>query len=225
MKALIRLQLDDRPGTLAKAAAAIAQAGGDIVAVDVVERGNSQVIDDFIVDLGDRGPLDLELMANRLRNEPGIVIECLRPTPQAELHRELELLTRLAVDPRPSLDLLVRLVPAIVRCDWVVVISSAGLGVGVTHASIAGPRIRWTSLPWLPLGEAAAIDSDGQWVPSQWYGDELAFAAAPIDSQTTILACRGRGPSFLRQEIAHLGQLATLAGQLLTINVRVARAS
>lgn len=225
MKALIRLVLDDHPGALAQVAAAIAQAGGDIVAVDVVERGGSRVIDDFIVDVNGHDPIDLELMANRLRNEPGIVIECLRPTPQAELHRELELLTRLAVDPRPSLDLLVRLVPAIVRCDWAVVVSSAGIGVGVTHASIAGPRIRWTSLPWLPLGEAATVDSDGQWVPSRWYGDQLAFAAAPIDSQTTILACRGNGPSFLRQEITHLGQLATLAGQLLTINVKAARAS
>ena len=225
MKALIRLVLDDRPGALAQAATAIAQAGGDIVAVDVVERGDFQVIDDFVVDLNDRDHIDLELMANRLRNEPGVGIECIRLTPQVELHRELELLTRLAVDPKPSLDLLVRLVPEIVRCDWAVVISSAGIGVGVTHASIAGPRIRWTTLPWLPLGEAAAIDPDERWLPSGWNGDELAFAAAPIDSRTTILTCRTGGPAFLRQELAHLGQLATLAGQLLTMTVKAARTS
>ena len=225
MKALIRLVLDDRPGALAQAAAAIAQAGADIVAVDVVERDGSQVVDDFIVELKDHAGISLEPLANRLRREPGIVIDCLRPTPQAELHRELELLTRLAVDQKPSLDLLVRLIPAIVRCDWAVMISSAGIGVGVTHASIAGPRIRWTSLPWLPLSEAAAIDPDGQWVPWRWYSDGVAFGAAPIDSKTTILACRSDGPSFLKQEISHLGQLATLAGQLLTNNARAIRAS
>ena len=218
MRVLVRLVLDDRPGALSRAGAAIAEAGGDIVAMDVVDRDQSTVTDDFVVELnpGDSG--DLGTLANRLSEVPGVVVECVRPTPQAQLHRELELITTLAVDPKPSLDrldLLARLVPAIIRCDWAVVVSSAGAAVGITHSSVSGPRIRWASLPWLPLREATTIDPDEQWVPSAWHGPKLALAAAPIDPRTSVLACRSEGPEFRPPEVVQLDQLGALAGRLL----------
>jgi hypothetical protein len=218
VRVLVRLVLEDRPGALSRAAAAIAEVGGDIVTMDVVDRNHSTVTDDFTVELSSESSVDLEGIGSRLGEVPGVVVECLRPTPQAELQTELELITRLAVDSRLSLDrldLLARLTPAIIRCDWAAILTSSGSAVGITQSSISGPRIRWTNLPWLPLGGATTLDPHESWVPSAWHGAGLlALAAAPIDPRTSVLACRNGGPDFRPREVVELGQVAALAGRL-----------
>lgn len=218
MRVLVRLVLEDRPGALSRAAAAIAAVGGDIVTMDVVDRNHSTVTDDFVVELGHGSPVDLEGMASRLGEEPGVVVECLRPTPRGELQSELELITRLASDSRLSLDrldLLARLTPAIIRCDWAAILTSSGSAVGITQSSLSGPRIRWTNLPWLPLGGPTTLDPHEPWVPSAWHGGgSLALGAAPIDPRTSVLACRNGGPDFRPREVVQLGQLGALAGRL-----------
>lgn len=225
MFVLVRLVLDDRPGALARAAGAIAEAGGDIVAMDVVDRDGGSVTDDFVVELSSGGSGDLDALADRLNGVSGLVVECVRPTPEAELHRELELITTFAVDGIPSLDrldLLARLVPAIVYCDWAAVLTGTGSTVGITHSSGSGPRIRWTSLPWLPLSSATALEFDERWVPLGWQrGETLALAAAPINRQTHVLVCRSSGPHFRTREVALLGQLGALAGRSLPTHGRV----
>jgi hypothetical protein len=219
MLVLARLVLDDRPGALARAAGAIAEVGGDIVEMDVVDRDDSTVTDDFVIELSPRNSGNPQALARRLSEVPGVVVECIRRTPDAELHRELEAITTLAVGAKPSLDrldLLARLIPSILRCDWAAVLSCAGSAVGITHSSSSGPRIRWTSLPWLPLRAATTLDFDERWVPSAWQrGGPLALAAAPINLQTNVLACRSSGPQFRPREVVQLGQLAGLAGRFL----------
>lgn len=204
--------LDDRPGALSHATAAIADVGGNILGMDVVDGDGTTIVDDFIVQLDAPEP---ECLAQRLGSLPGVVVECVRVARQTDLHRELELISTFAANPKPSLDLLARLVPAIVRCDWAVVVSSAGSAVGTTHASGHGPRIRWSSLPWLPLTTARTLDAGEDWVPSAWQSEALSLAAAPVDSETNVLACRGAGPAFRPREVNRLSQLGQLAGRLL----------
>jgi hypothetical protein len=96
-----------------------------------------------------------------------------------------------------------------------VIISSAGSGVAVTHASTNGPRVRWTSLPWMPLQHATTLDADESWVPSSLHSEKLSLSAAPVDERTSVLACRFEGPSFRRQEVERLARLGRLAGSLL----------
>lgn len=212
MQILVRLILDDRPGALSHAAAAIADIGGNILGMDVVDHDGTTVVDDFVVQLHDAKPAEL---AQLLASLPGTLVECVRVTPQTELHRELELISTLAAAERPSLDLLARLVPAIVRCDWAVVISSGNSAATITYASVHGPRIRWTSLPWLPLEKAMTLDANEDWVPSSLQSDALSLAAAPVNSETSVLACREEGPSFRPREVERLAQLGQLAGRLL----------
>jgi hypothetical protein len=212
MQVLVRLILDDRPGSLSSATAAIARIGGNILAMDVVDREGSSVVDDFVIQLDD---LDTEQISQALSGEPGIVVDCVRVTPQVELHRELELISTIATSPRPSLELLARLVPAIVFCDWAVIISSVDSGVAVTHASTNGPRVRWTSLPWMPLAAATTLDADERWVPSSLHSEKLSLCAVPVDARTSVLASRFEGPSFRRQEVERLARLGQLAGSLL----------
>lgn len=212
MQVLIRLILDDRPGALSHATAAIAEVGGNILGMDIVERDGATVVDDFVVQIDDRDPDEL---AQLLASRPGVVVECVRSTPEVELHRELEMISSLADDSKPNLDLLARLVPAIIRCDWAVVVSSAGPASVITHASMNGPRIRWNTLPWMPLERATTLDASEDWVPSSPHPDVVTLAAAPIDVTTGILVCRWEGPTFRSREIEHLAQLARLAGRLM----------
>jgi hypothetical protein len=65
--------LPDRPGALGLVAARIGSVGGDIVGIDVLERGESVAVDEFAVELPD---LDLlELMAREIEQVDGVSIE------------------------------------------------------------------------------------------------------------------------------------------------------
>ena len=209
---LVRLILDDRPGALAHAAGAIADIGGNIVSMDVVEHGDKTVVDDFIVQLTDE---TTDRIVEHLSSMPGIEVECVRTTPVTELHQELELISTLATVTQPSLDLFARLIPAIVRCDWAVVVSSVNAAPTITYASVRGPRMRWTSLPWLPLAKAELLDASEDWVPTSLQSKSLSLVAAPVNLETSVLACREDGPRFRSREIDRVAQLAHLAGRLL----------
>lgn len=211
MDVLLRLILADKPGALAHATAAIAEVGGNIRAMDVVDGDGTTVVDDFVVELEGTEP---EFLAQLLASLPSTHVECVRVSPQMELHRELELISTFAADPT-SLDLLARLVPAIIRCDWAVVISSIGSAVAVTHASLKGPRIRWTDLPWLPLEKATVLEASEDWVPSFRHSVNMALAAAPVNVETSVLACREAGPAFRPREVDRLEQLGQLVGHLV----------
>jgi hypothetical protein len=52
-------------------------------------------------------------------------------------------------------------------------------------------------------------------VPSSWHVETLSLAAAPADSETSVLACRGTGPAFRPREVNRLAQLSQSAGRLL----------
>lgn len=49
MEIMLRCDLPDRPGALASLAGAVADAGGDIQAVDVVEQAEGRALDDLVV--------------------------------------------------------------------------------------------------------------------------------------------------------------------------------
>ncbi len=57
MEVMLRCQLPDRPGALAALAGAVADAGGDIEAVDVVEVSEGHALDDLFVLVGPPGGL------------------------------------------------------------------------------------------------------------------------------------------------------------------------
>ncbi|HVM40743.1 MAG TPA: NAD-dependent malic enzyme [Acidimicrobiia bacterium] len=50
---LIRIEVDDEPGTLGRLATAIGEAGGNITAIDIVESGGGVVVEDLSVDARD----------------------------------------------------------------------------------------------------------------------------------------------------------------------------
>jgi len=207
MSYLLRVVLPDRPGMLGAVATAIGEAGGDIVSLDVVERGPEGAVDDLLVQLPPGGLADV--LITSAQSVPGVVVESLRPYLGADdLHRDLELVDELAAAPADALQLLVDLAPGVFRAGWALLIGPDG----VLAASAGSPDLAGVRLPWLPLTTARRMDFKEQWVPERWdvLGTELA--AAPVGSpDRVILVGRPGGPRFRASEVLRLAHLSGIA--------------
>jgi hypothetical protein len=207
---LLRVTLADRPGALGALASAIAEGGGDITAVDVVERSGSVAVDDVLVDAADAASADSIL--SHVSAVQAVTVEAWQPFSEGDQLRDgLDVVDGLGATASRALAAIVRMAPAVVRAHWVVIIDDVNRGVAITQASAGAPWVRWAALPWLPLGSADRIDADPSWLPHDWgAGPELA--AAPIgDSSMVLLAVRPNGPRFRQGEIARLANLAAVA--------------
>lgn len=80
---LTRVRLPDRPGALGLVASRIGAVGGDIVAVDIVARGDGSAIDEFVIDLA--GDHLVALLRREIREVDGVVVEDLRAV-DADVH-------------------------------------------------------------------------------------------------------------------------------------------
>jgi hypothetical protein len=207
---LLRVTVPDRPGSLGSLASAIGEAGGDITAVDVVERGRAGAVDDVLIDIDDDGGSDR--IRSSLQRLPGVVVESFQPfTEGDQLSDGLNVVDGLLATSSRALAAIVRMAPAVVRARWVVVLNVVNGGAATSQASAGAPWVRWAALPWLPLRSAGRIEVDASWVPHGW-GESPELAAAPVVGSTLVLlAIRTSGPRFRPTEVAKLANLAALA--------------
>ena len=205
MSYLLRLVLPDRPGMLGAVATALGGAGGDILSLDVVERGPDGAVDDVVVALPPGGLPDA--LITSAQSVPGVVVESLRPYyGGSDLHRDLELVEALAADTDSAFALLVAHTPGVFRAGWALLLEA---GPTVLHASAGAPDVHGIDLPWLPLGSACRLEPGDAWVPESWdlIGTELV--AAPVGGpHRAVLVGRPGGPRFRGSEVLRLGHLA-----------------
>lgn len=214
MSYLLRVLLPDRPGMLGAVATALGEAGGDIVSLDVVERGHEGAVDDLVVALTPGRPADVLITA--AQSIEGVVVESLRPYYGGEdLHRDLELVDELAGEPARGLALLTANAPGVFRAGWAVLVTAtqdAERAAVVLHASPGAPDIEGLTLPWLPLANARRLDVGEQWVPERWNVLGMELAAAPVGSpEQAVLVGRPGGPRFRASEVLRLAHLAGIA--------------
>ena len=76
----MRITLPDRPGSLGAVATAMGKVGGDINAVEIVEKRDGSVVDDFIVDMP---PNQLpETIVTACQNLEGVKVEWISRYPE-----------------------------------------------------------------------------------------------------------------------------------------------
>ena len=214
---LLRVQLDDRPGSLGALAVALGSVGADILSLDVVERGAGYAIDDLVVDLPATAMPDALITAAQALK--GVRVDTIRPhTGLLEAHRELELLDHVATarGRANKLQTLVDEVPRVLRVGWCSVVRLDDSGLQRIVGGNAAPETMVGSVPWLPIEQAAALDATEEWVPQLWQDLDTALAAAPLgDPHTAMVLGRPGGPEFRPSEVARLGYLADIVANIV----------
>ena len=73
---VVRIRLPDRPGALGQVASRIGAVGGDIVAIDILDRSRGRAIDEFVLELS--GDHLVELLRNEIHEVDGAQVEDIR---------------------------------------------------------------------------------------------------------------------------------------------------
>ena len=214
---LLRVELEDRPGSLGSLAVALGSVGADILSLDVVERGTGYAVDDLVVDLPAGAMPDMLITAAEQLN--GVYVDSIRPyTGLLEAHRELELIDHIAAadGKAKKLQVLADEAPRVLRVGWCTVVRLSESGPDRIVGSHGAPETQAAETPWLPLDDAEALDGEAEWAPQLWRDMNTTLAAAPLgDSRTAVVLGRPGGPLFRPSEVARLGYLAGIVATIL----------
>ena len=97
----MRIWLDDRPGALGAVASRIGSVKGDLVGIEILERGAGRVIDELIVDLPNDEMVDL--MVREVQEVDGVDVENVSIEPNSEKDLRLDpILTAAAIVEKES---------------------------------------------------------------------------------------------------------------------------
>ena len=195
MPFLLRVELPDVPGSLGRVATAIGEAGGDIEAIEIVEKLHQGVaVDDVLLETAPGAMPDSIVSAcNALAGVRVLWIS--RYAAGGNVFLDLEAIEDLTAHPAEAPDRLVDLLPIVFRSDWGARVHRER---GPIHRTEGAP----TDVPWARLDSAARLAVD----------DEVTlFAAARLRDDEILVIGRRGGPEFLDSELARLGHLAALA--------------
>jgi hypothetical protein len=197
---VMRLWLPDRPGALGAVASRIGAVRGDLVGIDILERGAGRVIDELVVDLPDDDLLDL--LVREVDQVDGVDVEDVRPAPDLlhdprldALHAAQRLVA--ASCPEDLIDELVERAGRDFEADWVVLLDPDG--PAVTAAAGGHPPVAWLAAF---AGGAAHMKTDGG-------PEDVSWAALPVAGLSLLLGRQGR--PFRARERHQVAALADIA--------------
>jgi hypothetical protein len=204
---LMRVRLPDRPGSLGAVATAMGEVGGDINAVEIVEKGDGVVVDDFIVDLPP-GALP-ENIVTACQTLEGVRVEWISRYPEGGgLQSDLEALERMTADPARAAETLVALCPVVFRSHWSVLLQIEDGAARPTSTTTLAPDLTpEVAATFGPFDATHRVDLPSGWSPG--WGD-TTLVVTPLTGDRAIAIGRLGGPAFLESEIARLHHLAAL---------------
>jgi len=207
---VIRLWLPDIPGTLGRVAAAIGQVGGDVIGIEILERGASMAIDELTVSLPADASLDALISA--VGRVDGVTIEDVYPVETDRSEQSvlaLDVAARIMETDEPNrLDAACALLRKLLHADWCVITNA-------TDAANASPIARSGELPDLQW-VSAFLDGSSHLPPDIAQEHTPAdIAWAPISGlDATIVLSRQRG-AFRLRERQHLSLIARIVAMAL----------
>jgi hypothetical protein len=199
---VVRVWLPDRPGALGAVASRIGAVRGDVIAVDVLERGGGRAVDEITVELDDDALVDL--LVDEIGEVDGVDVEDVRPHHGDGTDRAVAALSvsRAIIEVGDVDDLhrvLCRDVRRLLGADWVAVVDLEHQQV-VASAGTAVPDEGWLyAFMHASESEVGAVD-------------ELAYC--PIDrvNPTSLVVARVR-PPLRAVERSVIEELAGLAAR------------
>ena len=199
MPYLLRVSLPDIPGSLGRLATAIGEAGGDIEAIEIVEKlyDGTAVDDVFLEMVGGAMP---DAVVSACTSVEGVeVLWINRYAAGGNVFLDLEAVEDLTAHKGTALDRLVDLLPVVFRSDWGARIHRTS---GVRRATETAPD----ELVFVELDEPAQVDDQ----------DHDMVVACPLGADEILLIGRRGGPAFLDSELARLEHLSNLARSIAT---------
>ncbi len=205
---VVRVWLPDRPGALGQVASRIGAVRGDVVGIDILERGAGRAIDELVVQLPDASLVSLLLA--EIDQVDGVDVEDVRPAPGELQDPRLDALetAALLVGACGEGDLLAALVAHARRdfgAEWSVVVD---LDERALLASDGSPPPPGWLVAFVTGSQSSAAVSSGECGP-----DDVAWAPL-AGSRLALLLGRQRRP-FRARERHQLGALARIAQHVL----------
>jgi hypothetical protein len=201
---VVRVWLPDRPGALGAVASRIGAVKGDLVGIDILERGGGLAIDELVVDLPSADLVPM--LVSEMQQVDGVDVEDVRPgTDSVDDASKDALAAAVVLVEQGTVDgLLAVLAQHAGGCfgaDWAVVVDVDG-SVALASAG-APPPAAW-------LGAFLAGSRSSERVASGECGpDDMAWATLPTPDLALLLGRRGR--PFRSRERRQLAALARIA--------------
>jgi hypothetical protein len=203
---VVRVWVPDRPGALGAVASRIGAVRGDLIGVDILERGAGRAIDELVVELPDASLLDL--MVSEVNEVDGVDVEDVREVPGAPVDPRLDALETAAYlverhDPNDLLRALVAHAGKDFEADWAAVVDPSApqplTSVGVT------PPDAWV-FAFVKGARASVAGQQGSGAASP---SDVAWADMEVASLVVVLGRDGR--PFRTRERRQLSALARIA--------------
>lgn len=143
---VLRVWLPDRPGALGAVASRIGAVHGDVIGIDIIERGAGRAVDELVVDLPDESLIDLLL--GEVGHVEGVDVEDVRVLdgpPENTTVLALELAASLrSASGTDRLEQVVAAARQLLHGDWAAVVD-AETGAVTTSCGDALPADGWIS--------------------------------------------------------------------------------
>jgi hypothetical protein len=200
---LLRVWVPDRPGALGAVASRIGAVRGDLIGIDILERGAGRAIDELVVELPDESLVPL--LVSEVSEVDGVDVEDVRPALSSVVDPRLDALETAAflVDQLSVPELLEALARRSSRdfqSDWAVVLDLEAPSPMVEVGS--APPAAW--LQAFVAGSRASVGVVGG-------PDDMAWAELGAADLVILLGRRGR--PFRARERRQLAALARIVDQ------------
>lgn len=184
---VVRVWVPDRPGALGAVASRIGAVRGDLVGVDILERGGGRAIDELVVDLPSHDLVPL--LVAEMGQVDGVDVEDVRPAPGFVSDPRLDALETAAVlveqgSVEALLGLLAERARADFQADWAVVLDLVSARAVATAGTAPDPK--WLGA-FLEGAGSSAVLSTGNGGP-----DDMAWASLAPGELSVVLGRLGR---------------------------------
>ncbi|MGH9280213.1 MAG: hypothetical protein ACRD12_19195 [Acidimicrobiales bacterium] len=201
---IVRVWLPDRPGALGAVASRIGAVRGDVVGIDILERGAGRAIDELVVQLPDASLVGL--LVAEIGEVDGVDVEDVRPMPEPPDARLDALDSAAVLAAAPTRAVLIRELVAcahrIFESDWAAAVEIDDRLLVAAEGSPPPPA--WLAA-FVAGSRSSVLVAAGDCGP-----DDAAWSVLAGTSLAVVLGRRGR--PFRARERRQLSSLARIAG-------------
>jgi len=202
----MRLWLPDLPGTLGRVAAAIGRANGDVIGIEILERGAGMAIDELTVMLPDGSTSDA--LIEQVSDVEGVAVEDVHEVAADRPDQSvlaLDVAARIMEAPSTNRAAIAcELVREMLESDWCVILSNHDSIPIASSGEV--PDLAWLAA-FIDGASHLSVEDSPEYTPSDMAWAPLAQAGP------TIVSGRSKG-AFRLRERRHLRLIARIIGSV-----------